>query len=97
MCHGSVLVCCWVVAALVTNSLDEERAGVETEADASFLAARAWAAFLPLAASVYFSCTVAEPGRYSASNFGIEVGYDLVFLAAWRLAYWRWRQGGGVF
>ena len=98
--HASALVACWLLAGLITKGFQQNSENIGTDVDAAKLAAAIWAVHVPLMAVYYYvgsSGVIAgwgEPERFGAGLFFVELYFNLIFLAAWRIVYRRWSAGG---
>jgi hypothetical protein len=103
--HAAAIAICWLAACVAVQRFDSEQMderGVtvsvdedDTELSAAKEAAVTVAAMVPMAALSYATggALYGDPSRFSLANFGVEVYFNLLFLVAWRVAYWRWKRG----
>ena len=103
--HAAAIAVCWLAACVAVQRLDSEQTDERpaarivdedvTEISAAKEAAVTVAMMIPLAAIAYAAggALYGDPSRFSLANFGVEVYFNLLFLVAWRVAYWRWKRG----
>jgi len=103
--HAAAISICWLTACAAVYTYEKEQTDEpqaiksvdedDTELVAAKKAAVTVAAMIPLAAMAYAAggALYGDPSRFSLGNFGVEVYFNLLFLVAWRVVYWRWKQG----
>jgi len=103
--HAAAISICWLTACATVHTFERQQSdqpeaikSVDENATELVTAKKAVvtvAAMIPLASLAYAAggALYGDPSRFSLGNFGVEVYFNLLFLVAWRVVYWRWKQG----